>query len=122
MKKTALVKKYNLAATVFIAMFLANCTVNTQSGFSKPTIFTNPVKYLSNYSLGNVSKSDLISGMGIPDKTVEFEGQSFYSYEFGEGYGRREFIYVVQGGVVVDVRYNDQGPYNGSSAKALQAK
>lgn len=97
------------------------CTPTT-GGFSKPTIFTSPLSYLDSFPLGTVTKDELISNLGIPDKTNEFEGQTYYTYELGEGHGKRQFVYIISGDVVTDVKYHDQGPYNGSSAKKRQHK
>ncbi|MEM7278744.1 MAG: hypothetical protein AAF385_11525 [Pseudomonadota bacterium] len=36
--------------------------------------------------------------------------------------GLREFVYILEDGVIVDVQYNDQGIYNGSIASELQSE
>jgi len=90
----------------------------------KPTIFTIPTSYLARFPLGVVTKDKLIDSLGVPDKTTQFEDKTYLAYEVGNknSYGAREFVYVFLDNVVVDVRYNDQGPYNGSSAKEIQGK
>jgi hypothetical protein len=90
----------------------------------KPTIFSIPTSYLARFPLGVVTKDKLIDSLGIPDKTTQFEGKTYLAYEVGNknSWGAREFVYVLADNIVIDVRYNDQGAYNGLSAKETQGK
>lgn len=115
-------KQYAALITIMLAILISGCATPTKDGYSKPTIMTNPLSYLGSFPLGNVSKDSLISNLGIPDKTSELDGKTYYSYELGNGYGKRQYVYELTNGVVTDVRYHDQGPYNGSSAKQQQSK
>jgi hypothetical protein len=92
------------------------------AGGLKPTIFTAPPSYLDSFPLGTVNESEMISKVGPPDKTIEIGGKKAFVYQLGEGYGVRTFTYTFDGGVVVDVLYNDSGPYNGITAKSRQGK
>jgi hypothetical protein len=115
MKKIAMI-------VVVMSLLIAGCAATNKDGYSKPTIMTNPLSYLDSFPLGKVSKESVIGNLGIPDKTSEFEGKTYYSYELGEGYGKRQYVYELTNSIVTDVRYNDQGPYNGSSAKQRQSE
>lgn len=92
------------------------------AGGLKPTIFTAPPSYLDTFPLGTVSETELISKVGPPDKTIEIGGRRALAYQLGEGYGIRTYTYIFEGDVVVDVLYNDSGPYNGITAKGRQGK
>ena len=101
---------------IILLILLAGCATPALSGFSKPTIFFNPLSYLDKFPLGVITQESLISNLGLPDKSYDFDGKTYLSYQLGEGYGLREYVYVISNGVVTDVQYHDQGPSNGSSA------
>ena len=107
---------------IVITMFclMTSCATPVADGYSKPTILTNPLSYLSKFPLGKVTKESLINNLGVPDETINLKGKTCCSYELGEGYGKRQFVYELTDGIVTDVHYHDQGPYNGSSAKRRQ--
>lgn len=87
---------------------------------SKPTISTKPPSYLRNFPLGSVSKDELTSNLGAPDNTIEMGDIMYFAYELGEGEEKRQYVYEISDGIVTDVKYHDQGPLNGSSAKKMQ--
>src|SRR5215475_9450057 len=87
---------------------------------SKPTLFTSPPSYLKSFPLNSVHTADLIGALGVPDKTATLGQTTYASYVLGEGYGKREFVFIITNDVVVDVQYNSQGPYNGDTAKKEQ--
>ena len=113
-------KKLLFIGIILVSLFVVSCASTSPDGYSKPTIFTSPISYLNDFPLNSVKKENLIIHLGLPDKSDEFEGKIYYSYEVGEDYGKREYIFEVTDDVITDVRYNDQGPYNGSSAKQIQ--
>ena len=115
-------KKVAILIAITMYFLVSGCATPTKDGYSKPTIMTNPLSYLDRFPLGKVTKESLINNLGIPDKTSDLEGKTYYSYELGEGYGKRQYVYELTDGIVTDVRYHDQGPYNGSSAKQRQSK
>jgi len=86
----------------------------------KPTLFTSPPDYLAQFPLDQVSETDMLDHVGPPARVVDLAGRKMLVYELGRGYGLRTFTYSIQDGKVVDVLYNDQGPYNGSSARKSQ--
>jgi|SRR5579885_523913 len=88
---------------------------------SKPTLFTSPPSYLKSFPLGTVHAADLIGALGVPDKTATIGPTTYASYVLGEGYGKREFVFIITNDVVVDVQYNSQGAYNGDTAKKEQS-
>jgi len=88
---------------------------------SKPSLFTSPPSYLKSFPLNTVHTADLIGALGVPDKTATLGATTYASYVLGEGYGRREFVFIITNDVVVDVQYNSQGAYNGDTAKKEQA-
>ena len=126
MLKEVLMKMTNVAILFAVTLYflVSGCLPSTpvKDGYSKPTIMSDPLSYLDSFPLGKVTKENLINNLGIPDKTSDLEGKIYYSYELGEGWGKRQYVYELTDGVVTDVRYHDQGPYNGSSAKQRQSK
>ena len=111
---------HRLLGFVIVAALIAGCASIGPNGSGKPTVMTNPPSYLQSFPLNSVTQDQLIQDLGLPDKSIEIGDQLYLSYELGEGWGAREYIYVLENNVVTDVRYNDQGPYNGSSAKKMQ--
>lgn len=115
-------KKAIAFIVVTMSLLIVGCATPVIDGYSKPTVATNVVSYLDDFPLGKVTKDSLINNLGIPDKISEFEGKTYYSYDLGHGYGKRQYVYELTDGLVTDVRYHDQGPYNGSSARKRQSK
>jgi len=113
-------KKTTILIAIAMSLFLLGCGTPIRGGFSKPTIFTIPPSYLDSFPLSQVTEESLINNLGLPDKTSNFKGKTYYSYELGRGQGKRQYVYEITDGIVTDVRYHDQGPYNGSSAKQRQ--
>jgi len=108
-----------LIASIALALFLGGCAAG---GGLRPTIFTSPPSYLASFPLGQVSEAQVKSKIGPPDSTTTIDGHKALVYVVGEGYGRRKFTYIIDHGVVADVRYNDSGPYNGITARGQQGK
>ena len=105
-----------------ILVLVAALSACAAAGGLKPTILTAPPSYLDSFPLGTVSESEMISKVGPPDKIMEIGGKKAFVYQLGEGYGIRTFTYTFDRGVVIDVLYNDSGPYNGITAKGRQGK
>lgn len=115
-------KKIISLTNLMIFLLTVGCASVSKDGISKPTIYTSPISYLENFPLNSISEEKLINHLGLPDKSTQLNDKSYYSYEVGKGYGERQYIYEVNNGIVTNVRYNDQGMYNGSSAKEIQNK
>ena len=111
---------HRIMGFVIATILLSGCASVGPNGGGKPTIMTNPPSYLQSFPLNSMTQDQLIQDLGVPDKSIEIGDQLYLSYELGEGWGEREYIYVLEDDVVIDVRYNDQGPYNGSSARKIQ--
>jgi len=92
----------------------------TVKGLTKPTIFTIPPRYLDSFPLGTITEENLIDNLGIPSDSYKLNEKTYLSYEIAKS--GRKFVYVLFDGVVTDVVYHDQGPYNGASAKERQNK
>ena len=99
---------------------LSACAVG--GGGLKPTIMTSPTNYLDTFPVGKVTEAEIVAQVGPPDRTTEIGGKKALVYELGEGYGKRTYSYIIDKGMVVDVLYNDQGPYNSSTATARQTR
>jgi len=108
--------------TLMVFLSITGCASVSKDGISKPTIYTSPTSYLKSFPLGSITEESLINHLGLPDKSTQLNGKNYYSYEIGTGYGEKQYIYEVNDGIVTNVRYNDQGMYNGSSAKEIQNK
>lgn len=102
--------------SLVLALLLAGCAA---SGYGL-SVATSPETYLETFPIG-MSKEQLANEVGIPDSTATVDGREVWSYTIGTGYGKRMYSFELDEGAVYDVRYNDQGPLNGSSARAMQA-
>ena len=89
---------------------------------TKPSAFTNPVKYLTSVPLGQLSMDEALGVLGAPDKQMEVGGKTYLTFEVGEGLGKRQFVYEFSDGKLTDVRFHQSGPYNGSKASELQGR
>ena len=114
--------KYRVFKAIIALIFVGvlSSPVVAEEKLKKPTIFTNPIKYLKKVPLNKLSADEVIGILGMPDKSNELFGKTYLSYELGEGYGKREFVYEISEGKLTDVRYHDQGPYNGKKASEIQ--
>ncbi|WP_155903242.1 hypothetical protein [Marinobacter gelidimuriae] len=112
--------KNRFLGLIIVVIILSGCASVGPNGSGKPTIMTNPPSYLQSFPLNSITQDQLIQDLGVPDKSIEIGDQLYLSYQLGEGWGEREYIYALEDNLVTDVRYNDQGPYNGSSARQIQ--
>ena len=103
---------------LILALLLTACAA--PAGGLKATIFTSPPTYLKEFPLDTISEADMLARVGPPDKVVDAAGKKRLVYQMGNHYGQRTFSYELTGGMVTDVIYNDNGPYNGLSARNLQ--
>lgn len=116
-----MINKNTLLFIVILAASLSACATPSNSGVSKPTLFTGPLSYLSSFPLNRVSKNELVTNLGVPNNVQKLDDKEYLSYELGAGYGLKQYVYEITGDIITDVRYHDQGPYNGQSAKQRQA-
>jgi hypothetical protein len=105
-----------------LTLFALLITATAVHGYDfKISLFTSPPNFLREFPIGEATQADVLASLGVPDESADLSGQTMWSYEYGTGYGRRKFTFVIVDEVVVDVVYNDQGRYNGMSAKQAQA-
>jgi hypothetical protein len=64
----------------------------------------------------------MLTKVGPPTDTLEIDGNKALVYHLGKGYGRRSYTYIMENGFVSDVIYNDNGPYNGITARSEQGQ
>jgi hypothetical protein len=107
---------------ILIVVSCATSTIIKKGRISKPTMSTKQFSYLDSFPLGKVIKLELFINLGVPDKKSMRHGNIYYSYELGEGDGKREYVYVIKDDIVVDVIYKDQSPYSGTSARDRQKR
>ena len=100
------------------ALWLTACA----AGGLKPTLTTSPPSYLRSFPLASLTEFDLVAQAGPPNSTLEIAGKKAFVYRLGEDFGARTFTYTFDNGVVTDVIYNDNGPYNGSRASGMQGQ
>lgn len=107
-----------ILATV-AAVLLTACAA--PGGGLKASIFTIPPTYLMEFPLDSITEAQLLEQVGPPDRTVEAAGKRLMVHQMGQGFGVRTYSYQITNGIVTDVIYNDQGPYNGSTARGIQS-
>ena len=100
--------------TFLLLVSLFGCTAN--GGVS---VATDPRSFLSSYPIGE-DQAAVLSRMGGPDSQTQAQDFDVWTYKIGEGYGLRRWNFFFRDGLVFDVQYNDQGPYNGLTARKLQ--
>lgn len=86
----------------------------------KISIWTNPKTYLKKFPLNETTQTQIYEALGAPESTLKMGGLDVWIYKYGEGYGLRKYSFEIKDGIVVEVRYNDQGPYNGKTASGMQ--
>lgn len=111
-----------IVSLLFVATLLSGCASQQAGGLGKPTIYTSPPKYLETVGLNEFTKDEVLAEVGVPDKKQTLRGQDHWSYELGESAGERTYTYIFEDDELVNVRYNDQGPYNGTTAREAQAE
>jgi len=124
MKK--LLAAFLLAASVFM---IGNLLAKDKSvnGVYRPTLSTNPKKYLRQFQLEKATQDEVIQYVGNPDKTYSLGGSDFITYDIaakGHASGVIEYTFEIKDGVVVNVTYLNSGNFFGvtqrESAKQLQ--
>lgn len=88
----------------------------------KVSIWTMPPDYLKAFPLDTISETEMISKAGPPTSIITIGGKQVFVYKVGQNFGERTFTYFFENGVITDVLYNDNGPYNGMTARKLQKK
>lgn len=83
------------------------------------SIWKSPKKYLRNFPLGT-DQAKIYETLGTPKRTMDFGNKKIWVYEYGKGYGLRTLSIEFKQKIVIDVLYNDKGPYNGMRATQLQ--
>ena len=96
------------------------------NGVYRPTLMTNPKKYLREFQLNKATQEEVIQYMGTPDKTYALSGSDFLTYSIATktGSGIVEYTFEIKEGVVVNVTYLNSGNFfnvtQRESAKQLQ--
>ncbi len=107
--------------TLIILLSITLLTPACAGDLSRPTIWSSPSGYLEGVRLG-ITQEKAMDSLGVPDEQMQFSGKDLWVYIVGEGWGLRKFTYVFVDGILDDVKYNDQGPYNGITAKQVQTE
>lgn len=96
------------------------------NGVYRPTLMTNPKKYLREFQLNKATQEEVIQYMGTPDKTYSLSGSDFLTYGIATktASGVVEYTFEIKEGVVVNVTYLNSGNFFGvtqrESASQLQ--
>lgn len=107
---------------IIVVIFLLLISCAAPAGGLRPTPGTLVGSYLKNFPLDTVTEAEMIAKVGPPENTLEIEGNKAFIYRLGNGFGKRSYTYIFNNGVVADVRYNDNGPYNGITAREEQGR
>jgi outer membrane protein assembly factor BamE (lipoprotein component of BamABCDE complex) len=111
------------AFALFLAIaLLLGCATQQSGGLGKPSVFSSPVIYMETVGLDIYTREDVLRVLGNPHNVAILGGREYWAYVMGEGYGERTYTYIFRGKRFVDVRYNDNGPYNGITARKSQIK
>lgn len=115
---------------LFLASMLAAAAAaakdKSANGVYRPTLSTNPKKYLREFQLGKAAVDEVVQYVGTPDKTFSLGGSDFVTYNIDpDDNGVIEYTFEVRDGVVVNVTYLNSGNFFGvtqrESAKELQS-
>ena len=101
-----------------LALSLAACV----AGGLKPSVWTYPPGYLEGFPLDSVTEAQLFRDVGPPDQEITMTGMRGYVYRLGQHTQARSYTYLMRDGVVYDVVYHENGPYNGRTAREAQRK
>jgi len=78
---------------------------------------------LKTFPLETATKDAVLKANGPPKRTFKLpNGNEAWVYEFLMDFGQKTYTVEFSGDKVLDVLYNDRGPYNGISVKSLQEK
>lgn len=107
--------------TLLLLFALFASIVSLAGELPSMTIWTNPKTFLAEFPVGT-TEAEVMAKYGIPKRTMDGpESAKMWVYERGQDYGLRTFTFIIREGSVVDVLYNDQGPYNGLTATKVKA-
>lgn len=100
----------------FFMMIAAGCATGIQFSSGSPM-------GLQTFPFDTATKQAVLEANGPPQSTLLMpSGNEGWVYQFGEDFGRKTYtVEFTPEGKVVDVLYNDRGPYNGTTARKLQA-
>ncbi|TLX20677.1 hypothetical protein [Thermomonas fusca] len=98
----------------------------SENGVYRPTLSTNPKKYLREFQLNKATPDEIIQYVGAPDKTYSLGGSDFITYNLAtQKGGIIEYTFEVKDDLVVNVTYLNSGNFFGvtqrESAKQLQS-
>ena len=88
----------------------------------RPGKFTSPTKYLQGFPVGKMTEQQLIDKIGAPDNQVEIGGHTLLVYYPFPNQTSPSYSYIVENGMIADVRYNERGSLNGITAISEQTK
>lgn len=103
---------------------LVACVAQRPGGLIRPTYATNPTGYLETVGLNRYSKEDVRTRIGDPDRTMHYDGLTYWTYVVGVPPENRRYTYIFGNGMLVNVRFArdsriDRG-YDGLTAKEVQ--
>jgi len=117
-------------ALLFLAIALVPAGVvakdKSANGVYRPTLSTNPKKFLRELQLNKIAVDEIIQYVGTPDKTFSLGGSDFVTYNIDpDDNGVIEYTFEIKDGVVVNATYLNSGNFFGvtqrESAKQLQS-
>lgn len=97
----------------------------SENGVYRPTLSTNPKKFLRELQLNKVTADEVIQYVGAPDKSYSLGESDFVTYNIDpDDTGVIEYTFEIRDGVVVNATYLNSGNFFGvtqrESAKQLQ--
>ncbi len=111
-------ERLKLLVGCFLFLLTVACA---PAGGIRPTMFSMPPTYLSSFPLNQLTETEMMVKAGPPDDVITYGGKRALVYRFGEMAGKRSFTFLLDEDLIVDVVYNDNGPYNGTTAQQYQS-
>lgn len=103
----------------YIVFFLLFLTLGCTAAETK--LYQDDPMTLKKFPLDMATKEEIVASNGLPKRIIKLSNENdAWIYEFGNGDGLTTYTVMFSGRKVLDIIYNDRGPYNGITVRSLQ--
>lgn len=106
-------------------LLLAGCAGQPPGGLVKPSYMTDPAAYLETVGLDKYTKKEVRARLGKPDRTMHYDGQTYWTYVVGYAPENRRYTYIFKKKMLVNVRFKRDSTiergYDGLTARQARA-